>query len=59
MEQEKKYTTKKYTTITLDKKSHDALMEIKHDLERETHSSWSFGKVIVYLCEKYGKARNS
>ena len=54
MEQEKKYTT-----IALDKKSHDALMDIKHDFEKETHSSWSFGRVIVELCERYAKERKS
>jgi hypothetical protein len=52
-------TEKKYTTIALDRKSHAILMDVKHDLEKELHCSWSFGKVIIYLCERYGKERKS
>jgi hypothetical protein len=44
---------RKYTSIALGKNSHDILMALKHKLERETGKSWSFGRVIEYLCKHY------
>lgn len=51
---------KKYTTVAINEDTHNALMDMKHKLEKETRRSCSFSDVIIYLLSKIeDEARNS